>query len=290
MKGKSTSKIELEPKQKKQKKSLEKNISTTNIFQAFWKFKGVRVFSYLIIFMLIISLTLLFTFTTIISRPHLNIPKLAHYHLRLQVFIDNQAIDFSQPSYQQEYSKDSCNAKLTSEPLHFHDTNGQLLHVHWQGITGGEVLKYYGINQIGGLQDILGYRFDTFPQITPINTKATTISRSNTNDTIHVYIGKQDGYYKASGVDFLFKDLELFLKKSKKRTQDEQLKASSFTSISTLAESNEITSSISETELNEINELIGNVVVFIEPNEPKSEDIQKAFNNLTPLTASVCGG
>jgi len=77
------------------------------------------------------------------------------------------------------------------------------------------VLKYYGFNQVGGFPSILGYRFDTFPQITPIHTKGATITRSNSNDKIYVYIGKQDGYYKASSVDFLFKDLELFIKKSK---------------------------------------------------------------------------
>ncbi len=291
MKGKPSKNIKSKLTKSKSKQSKKIHTPTVGFFQAFWKFKGIRLFTYFVTFLLFLAMVLLFTFTILISRPHLNNPTLAHYHLRLQVFENEKKVDFSKPNYQQEYSKDNCNAKLPNEPLHFHDGNGQLLHVHWQGITGGEVLKYYGYNAIGGLPNTLGFRFDSFPQTTTIPTKGindTSVSSSTGN--IHVYIGRQDGYYKASSIDFLFKDLEIFLKKSKKRIQDEQSKTSSFISIPIAAQDTTLNAPLNETELNEINELIGNVVVYIQTNEPKPDDIQEAFNNLTPLTASICGG
>jgi len=46
----------------------------------------------------------------------------------------------------------------------------------------------------------------------------------------------------------------------------------------------------SEEELKKINNLLGNVVIFVQPNEPTSEQVKAKFDKLIPLGDSVCGG
>lgn len=45
-----------------------------------------------------------------------------------------------------------------------------------------------------------------------------------------------------------------------------------------------------EEELTRINNLVGNVVIFVQQNQPTKEQIQERFNNLVPLHESTCGG
>ena len=45
-----------------------------------------------------------------------------------------------------------------------------------------------------------------------------------------------------------------------------------------------------EEELKEINNLLGNVVIFVQSTEPTQEQIKKQFDVLEPLSPSTCGG
>ena len=87
-------------------------------------------------------------------------PKLEHYHFRMQVLVNGIAEDFSTQAYQTGYAKDQCNASLPEQPIHFHDNTDQFTHIHWEGMTGGMVMKYYGWNYIGGMSNALGYKLD----------------------------------------------------------------------------------------------------------------------------------
>ena len=45
----------------------------------------------------------------------------------------------------------------------------------------------------------------------------------------------------------------------------------------------------SEEELTRINNLVGNVAIFVQEKEPTKEEIQARFDNLVPLHESTCG-
>src|SRR6478752_3561303 len=92
-------------------------------------------------------------------------PLLEHYHFRLQIIVDGKPVNFASSAFQEGYSKDNCNVGLTSHPFHFHDGKNQVTHVHWEGMTGGQLLKYYGWNYIGGRDNSLGFRMDNLPKL-----------------------------------------------------------------------------------------------------------------------------
>jgi hypothetical protein len=97
-------------------------------------------------------------------------PKLEHYHYRMQILVDGKAVDFSGKPYQTDYSKTSCGALLPKQPIHFHDDMDQFTHIHWEGMTGGLVMKYYGWNYIGGINNALGYKLDNLKEIEKVST------------------------------------------------------------------------------------------------------------------------
>ena len=275
-------------------------------------------------------------------------PKTDHYHFRMQYVFRGQAENFSTPRYQVEYIKDVCKGDLTESPIHFHDNKDQIVHIHWQGITGGDVLKFYGLNKVGGLDGYMGLKLDKLfqfpPTITALPIHGQSLPKASEEDKYFVYIGDKDKFEKKDFNQFLSQNLEEFFgKNSILRLQREELekeeKKSSFIlnplgSVQTLAHSgqehatvteaqqHEIsvrkaelekkaieernnlvksvtndnaatktkTSAKTEEELKKINNLIGNIVIFVQPNEPTSEQIQARFNNLEPLSLSVCGG
>ena len=91
-------------------------------------------------------------------------PGVEHFHFRTQIIVDGKAVDFSQDKFQQE-KPGACVAAITAAPFHFHDNEDQMAHIHWDGMTGGQFLKYYGWNFIGGSDSSLGWRFDSFPAV-----------------------------------------------------------------------------------------------------------------------------
>ncbi len=77
-------------------------------------------------------------------------PTSAHFHFRLQIIADGQAVNFADDKYQTDFNADICSATLTKQPFHFHDKLDQFVHIHWKSMTGGLLLINYGWNLIGG--------------------------------------------------------------------------------------------------------------------------------------------
>jgi hypothetical protein len=283
----------MEKKRKNHKKATgKKQLKKVSLIGAFWKFTFVKIATIALLVVFSLSLIGWFLLQSVISSPHLNNPTLAHYHLRLQLIIEGNQIDFSKSEFQESYDKNNCSAQITDEPIHFHDNNKQLLHVHWQGITGGEVLKYFGLNKIGGIDGVLGYRLDSLPKIEPISTKSSALPKPNSDSKMFIYKSKPDGFQQVSETNFLFDDLENTLKKSISRQQREANTTTSnpFFIRAYSQPQNSIIPVELEGKLNEINDLIGNIVIFIQKTEPAESQVSEKFNNLVPLTASVCGG
>jgi hypothetical protein len=236
---------------------------------------------------------LLFVFTTVISRPHFNSPVGTYYRIRLQVIIDSIPVNFSEGSFKSQGSNtDPCGEKLTKEPVYIETDKSQILRVHWEGITGGEILKYFGLNYIGGFDDTLGYRFDKAPSISPIKIHGSNISKPNINNKMYIYKGNQQDFFQVEQQDFLFQDLEFILKKSKIRQKHDSLnKNSIFGNIPVFGENSDqlnLNPQFTEGQLNELNNLIGNLVVFIQPGKPTTDQVAERFSKLEPLSSTVC--
>lgn len=235
------------------------------------------------------------------STPsHLRNPEFEHYHLRTQIVVDGEPVDFSHHEFQEEYDKNSCSAELTGQPIDFHDDMDQMAHVHWSGITGGEFLKFYGWNLIGGEDDSLGRRFDQgMMRMHHIRTSGDLLPEVTGSANYYIYVGDENSYEQKDWNEFLETDLEEFLgKKSYINTDDE----TSFSPLDWFTqkayahgdeddghiEASELENE--EEKLERINNLIGNIVIFAQETEPSEEQIQERFANLVPLSDSVCGG
>jgi hypothetical protein len=243
-------------------------------------------------------------------------PKPDHAHFRLQYIFRGKAEDFSKANYQVEYAKDICSGLLTESPLHFHDNKDQIVHLHWQKMTGGDVLKFYGVNKEGGLDNYMGLKLDKFlqlpPKLSPIPIYGKSLPEAQNDDKYFVYTGEKDKFEKRDFNQFINQSLEEFLGKNstiREQLEESQKQQNQFSSIGKLAgfdtaaqaHGNEKQSAViesdqnktnpkTEEELKQINNFIGNVVIFVQPNEPTNEEVQAKFNNLVPLEASVCGG
>ncbi len=290
---------------------------------------------------LLVLFVLSLTTLHFVTPNRLAYPKQDHFHFRLQYVFHGQAEDFGSPRYQIEYIKDVCSGLLTESPIHFHDNKDQIVHLHWRGITGGDVLKFYGNNRVGGLDNLMGYKLDqvlsSSPKITQIPIHSTSLPKPIGSDKYYIYTGDKSQFQKKDIQDFTNKTLEEFLgKDSKLRTEFEEVEKlekskTSFNPLSIQAQAhsgqehktldeaqlhelnlkkteaekvtidarnNKVGSSQSsspsptktEEELKEINNLIGNVVIFVQASEPTNEQIKSRFDNLTPLSPSVCGG
>ena len=227
---------------------------------------------------------------------HIRKPTFQHYHFRSQILVDGKAVDFSKDEFQEETgTTTTCSAAVGGLPIDFHDKMDQLAHVHWNGMTGGEFLKYFGWNFIGGSDELLGRRYDAgvMPQSVKIYGKLLPSLPDKTN--FFVYVGDKNSYQQKSWNNFLNQNLETFFgKKSNIGHSDE---VSSNTVLDWLFPKayahggvmDEHPSNQSEEELTRINNVIGNVVIFVQEKEPTKEQIKARFDNLVPLHDSTCG-
>lgn len=231
------------------------------------------------------------------STPeHIRKPTYQHYHFRTQLLVDGKAIDFSKDEFQKEIvAANTCSAAVGGVPIDFHDKMDQVTHVHWGGMTGGEFLKYFGWNLIGGSDELLGRRYDAglMPDSVKIYGKLLPSLPKNTN--FYVYIGDKNNYQQKNWGDFLSQDLETFFGKKSNIGHSEDITSSNvlnwlFPKASAHGEViDEHPSNKSEEELTRINNLVGNVVIFAQDKEPSTEQIKGRFNNLVPLHESTCG-
>lgn len=234
------------------------------------------------------------------STPsHLRNPEFEHYHLRTQIVVNGEPVDFSRQEFQEEYDKNSCSAELTGQPIDFHDDIDQMAHVHWRGITGGEFLKFYGWNLIGGEDHSLGRRYDQgMMSMHHVRTAGDLLPEIPDGANFYVYIGDENSYKQKDWNDFLKMDLEDFLgKKSYLNTEEEaSFKPLDWFTHKAYAHGmeddghDESELENDEARLERINNLIGNVVIFVQDTEPTEQQIQERFANLLPLSDSVCGG
>ncbi len=228
-------------------------------------------------------------------------PKLEHYHFRMQILVNGKAEDFSTKAYQTGYAKDQCNANLPEQPIHFHDNKDQFTHIHWEGMTGGMVMKYYGWNYIGGLNNVLGYKLDkpTDPQKVTIH--GNYLPQMPKDARFYVFSGDENSYKERSFNEWKTQDLEQFFGVTSNspahninKGKQTGLLDKVFPRAYAHGVENDVDSSdASETEkekLTRINNMIGNVVIFAQKDKPTDQQIKERFNNLEPLSDSTCGG
>lgn len=237
----------------------------------------------------------LYGYTYTSTPEHIRKPAFEHYHFRTQIIVDGTPVDFSKGEFQNE-TPGSCSAEPGGTPVDFHDNMDQMTHIHWKDMTGGEFLKYFGWNFIGGSDSSMGNRFDEgmMPQSVSIFGKLLPALPQNTN--FYIYTGDKDSHQQKSWDDFLYKDLEDFFGKRSNLGQANQggfsplawlfPKASAHGGVVDEHEGSEK----SEEELTRINNLVGNVVIFAQEDKPIEEQVQARFNNLVPLHDSTCGG
>jgi hypothetical protein len=239
------------------------------------------------------------------SPASIRSPQMDHYHFRMQILVDGKAENFGEQKYQTGYAKDQCNAALPVQPIHFHDNKDQFVHIHWKGITGGMVLKYYGWNYIGGLDNALGYKLNDLTDIQKVTTHGDYLPQLPKDAPLHIYVADKDGYKKRSLSDFTSQDLEEFFGKKSNLPSDPEYDNLTWLndiffptaaahgtedhSTATHSTATE-TAETEEEKLTRINNLIGDVVLFAQKNEPSDAQIKERFNKLEPLSDSTCGG
>jgi len=233
-----------------------------------------------------------------VSPAAIRQPKMEHYHFRMQLVVGGQPVNFGEGKFQTPYEKDQCSADLSEQPIHFHDGKGQFVHIHWDAMTGGLVLKNYGWNLAGGKSGLLGYRLDGLPKIKKVPIHGNALPALPGGAKFWVYTGDDHSYQKKSFDDFKRQDLEQFFDKKSNFLSGAP---SSGSLLSWLfpkaaahgAEFHGGTPTFEETELERltrINNLIGNVVIFVQPDEPSDAQIKERFAHLEPLSDSTCGG
>lgn len=249
-----------------------------------------------IFLILVLLATGLFGYAYFNSPETIRNPKLEHYHFRMQVVVNGAVEDFSTEGYQTGYAKDQCNANLPEQPIHFHDNKDQFTHIHWEGMTGGMVMKYYGWNFIGGINNALGYKLNDFGDIQKVTTHGNYLPKLASSDQLYVYTGDETGYTERSFDDWKDQDLEAFFNVTSNFPAHELNKQSSGVLDQILptayAQGEDVGNDI-ETEAEEltrINNLIGNVVIFAQSEKPNDEQVRARFNDLEPLSDSTCGG
>lgn len=266
---------------------------------------GKRLKLSIIIILILLILPVIYGSYVYLSSPAVvRSPKLEHYHFRMQILVDGMAEDFSQKNYQTGYVKDQCNANLPEQPIHFHDNKDQFTHIHWEGITGGMVMKYYGWNYIAGMNNALGYKLDDLKDIQKVTTHGNYLPAVPKEAKFYVYSGNDKEYKEKNFSDWVNQDLEKFFDTTSnspahKINNGEQVNIinrifpkASATGTHAGPEPTPATGEpeSQEEKLTRINNMIGNVVIFVQKDKPTDQQIKDRFNKLEPLSDSTCGG
>lgn len=241
-----------------------------------------------------IVLTLLFVWVGAIyatSPDPIRNPKFEHYHFRMQLLVDGKAENFGQAKYQTHLDTSNCNVELAQSPIHFHDSKDQFVHIHWKGMTGGLVLKNYGWNFLGGSDNVLGYRFDNLGDIKDVPIHGRDLPNIPKDSKYYVYAGDETSYVERSFDEFKSQDLETFF--GKKSNLDTSGTYSIWNWLFPKASAHSSHAHADETsaeQLERINNLIGNVVIFVQKDPPTSQQVKERFQMLEPLSDSTCAG
>ncbi|HEX6462612.1 MAG TPA: hypothetical protein VFZ58_05110 [Candidatus Saccharimonadales bacterium] len=260
-----------------------------------------RIFKLLLLIIGVVSLLLLaFVGYVFFKSPAaIRFPQFEHAHFRMQLLVNGKAENFGHEAYQASYKPQQCSDELTKEPIHFHDKKDQFVHLHWKKLTGGMVLKYYGWNKIGGLEEVLGYRFDGVWHFQPVPIYGSVLPALSKDTTLYVYSGDETHFKRRDLNDFLLQDVETFFNKASNVQPEESISWFDALSSKVIAHDDEAPGLKAETtknpekspeELTRINNLLGNVVLFAQKDEPTQEEIKARFAKLVPLSDSTCGG
>ena len=253
----------------------------------------------------IVALIYGWLFTT--TPAAVRLPQLEHAHIRFQLVVDGQPVNFGDDKFQTHYAQ-ACSDNISPEPIHFHDGKDQFLHLHWKNVTGGLVLKNYGMNFIGGADDTLGYRFDAslLPTRVPIHGKDLPVLPAGAQPW--VYTGDANSPKERSTLEFLNQDFETFLDTKSSVNQTSWLDRLLFTKAvahdgeehDTPAEATQHEAQTpaattagpvkDQAELARIQNMLGNVVVFVQKDKPADTQVTQRFNNFLPIPESSCGG
>lgn len=252
--------------------------------------------------MAIASVALLFGYMQSVSPASIQYPRLEHAHLRMQLFVNGQSVDFGDPAFQRP-TPAACSDALSEEPIHFHDNKNQFVHLHWKGMGGGLVLKNYGWDLIGGKEGLLGYRMDRLPIIqNRVPIYGDVLPPMPDDATLWVYSGDKGAFKQRSAQDFLFQDFETFfgVQSNVQAAKTDPLRDLLFArsaaheghdhSQEAPAATTQTTKTKTQEELSRINNLLGNVVVFAQKNKPTDVQVRDAFDRLEPLSDTSCGG
>jgi hypothetical protein len=216
-------------------------------------------------------------------------PKFEHYHFRMQLIVDGKAENFGKNIYQTEENAASCDVELTDTPIHFHDNKDQFVHIHWDDMTGGLVLKNYGWNFIGGSDTVLGYRFDNLTRIKSTPIHSDSLPNIPRGAKYYVYTGDGISFVERSFNEFKSQDLETFFdKKSNLDAGEQGFINRLFPRAYAHAGEDDTTNDQKTPE--EINNVIGNVVLFIQKERPSYEQVRERLQQLEPLSDSACAG
>jgi hypothetical protein len=217
-------------------------------------------------------------------------PKLEHYHFRMQIIVDGKSENFAADDYQKDYAKDQCSTDLPEQPIHFHDKKDQFVHIHWAGMTGGLVMKQYGWNYIGGLSNSLGYtRHDG--KMHEVKTHGSLLPAVPADAQFYVYAGDETAYQEKSFEDWKTQDLEQFFGKQSNFPGATSFWDTLFPKASAhgaIEDGHKVTNDTER--LEKLNNLIGNVVIFVQKDKPTDQQIKDRFNDLEPLSESTCAG
>lgn len=237
-----------------------------------------------------------FGYLYVVSPDVIRNPQMEHYHFRMQIIVDGKAEDFGSQGYQVGYAKDQCNANLVEQPIHFHDSMDQFVHIHWRGMTGGMVMKYYGWNYIGGLHNALGYKLNDLADIQEVTIHGAYLPEVTKDMKFYIYTGDDESYTERTFDDWRDKDLEEFFDKESNFPKPEEVSLLDILFPPAYAHGTaddadgDDGTETEEEKLTRINNLIGNVVIFAQSEKPTDTQIKAKFANLVPLTDSTCGG
>lgn len=199
-------------------------------------------------------------------------PHQTHVHLRLQLVVNGTPVNFAEDKFQTAFNHDICSAALTKEPFHFHDHEDQFAHVHWADLTGGLLLKDYGWNFIGGPDNTLGYRFDQFPRLVRVPVHGLALPKPSRDTNYYVYTGTAGNFRERAWKDFL------------------NQKLTDFMSGTPVTRGLIPVAYADQQQAAELNDVLGNVVVFAQHDKPSDQQVKDRFNHLLPIPESQCSG
>ena len=153
------------------------------------------------------------------SPAHITFPSKEEQLIRFQLIIDDQQIDFAQFQFQEPNSAPLCSEELASRPFGFYQNHSQILNLHWDNVTGVEIMRNYGFNNTGPFTGYLGVRLDDFPKISPVSVHGDFLTTPQ-DYMYYVYTGNQFRYSRRDPSEFLNTSIEKFIENDSRNSRN----------------------------------------------------------------------